>query len=127
MNPSSPKEGSTPFSTPIVFECNGQTVSALSSEITYDPTLLTNPRVTIGEAGKQAGKDVIFNELSPGHIRVGVIGLNQQAIPDGAVANITFDVVRAGQISVGNQPTASDPHGNTVPVVLKDGKVTVGK
>ncbi len=121
---STSNNASAPFTAPIVFESNGQAVSGLSSDITYDPNLLTNPKVTLGEVAKQAGKDVIYNESSPGHLKVGVIGLNNNSIPDGTVAQITFDVVRAGQISWSNQPTASDPQGNTVTVTFKDGKIT---
>lgn len=114
------------LTTPIILDAQGQEVSALSSDITYDPTLLGNPKVVIGDSGRQAGKEVIFNEVRPGLLRVGVVGLNQNAIPDGAVVHITFDVLREGQISLRNQPTASDSHGNKVPVRIKDGKITTG-
>jgi hypothetical protein len=95
--------------------------------LNYDPTLLANPRVTIGDSGKQAEKEVIFNEISPGLLRVGVVGLNQKAIPDGVTAYVTFDILKDGQILLGNEPTATGPRGDIVPVIIRDGKITPGK
>lgn len=115
------------FTTPIVLDAGGQTISALSNDIIYDPNLLANPRVTISDSAKQAGKEVVFNEVRPGLLRVGVVGLNQNLIPDGITAQVTFDVLKEGQISFTNQPTASGPHGNKVLMIFKDGKITIGK
>ena len=115
------------FTTPIILDAKGQAISAVSSDITYDPNLLANPRVTISGSAKQVGKEVVFNEVRPGLLRVGVVGLNQNLIPDGVTANVTFDVLKEGQISFSNQPTASDPHGNMVSVTFRDGKITAGR
>ncbi len=45
----------------IVVEAGGQTISALSSDLSYDPKVLSNPRVVIGESGKLAEKDVVMS------------------------------------------------------------------
>jgi hypothetical protein len=108
----------------ILVEVYGKVEQA---SLNYDPTLLANPRVTIGDSGKQAEKKVIFNEISPGLLRVGVVGLNQKAIPDGVTAYVTFDILKDGQILLGNEPTATGPHGDIVPVIIRDGKITPGK
>lgn len=109
---------------PILLDSGGQAISALSSDFAYDPNLLGNPKVTIGNSGRQAEKEVVFNEVRPGLLRVGVIGLNQKLIPDGEVAYVTFDVLTGGQISLRSLPTASDPHGNMVPVTFRNGRLT---
>jgi hypothetical protein len=118
---------STSFTTPIILEATGQAISAISNDIVYDPNLLANPTVNISDSAKHAGKEVVFNEVRPGLLRVGVVGLNQNLIPDGVTANVTFDVLKGGQISFTNQPTASDPHGNKVLMIFKDGKITLAK
>lgn len=120
------KIGST-LNVPLLLDSQGQAISALSSDFAYDPNVLGNPRVMIGDSGMQAEKNVIFNEVRPGLLRVGVIGLNQKLIPDGEVVYITFIVLRGGQILLRSLPTASDPHGNMIPVTFKNGKVTTRK
>lgn len=115
------------FTIPIILEATGKAISCLSNDIVYDPNLLANPRVTISDSAKEAGKEVVFNEVRPGLLRVGVIGLNQNVIPDGVTANVTFDVLREGEIFLINQPTASDPHGNKIPVIFRDGKIRIAK
>jgi hypothetical protein len=121
------KRTGTSFTTPILLEVKGQTISALSCDITYDPGLLTKPKAVIGDSARKAGKDVIFNEVRPGLLRVGIVGMNQKLIPDGLVAHVTFDVVKEGKISLTHRPTASDPGGKSVPVVFKDGKIVKGR
>ena len=51
----------------------GYDVSALSTDITYDNTILTNPSVEIGPAGTSAGKSIVFSEISDAAIRIGII------------------------------------------------------
>lgn len=118
---------SASFTIPIILDAMGQAISALSNDIVYDPNLLANPKVSISESAKQVGKEAVFNVVRPGLLRVGIMGLNQNLIPDGVTANITFDVLKEGSVSLINQPTASDPHGNKVPVIFKNGKITIAK
>lgn len=118
------KQIGSSFQVPISLDSGGQGISALSSDFIYDPNYLANPRVTIGNSGSQAGKDVVFNEVRPGLFRVGVIGLNQNSIPDGEVAYVTFDVLTGGQTSLRSLPTASDSHGNMIPVTFNNGRIT---
>ncbi len=104
---------------PISLNAMGQIVSALSNDLTYDPSILANPKVAIGEAGSQAQKKVVSNEIRPGLFRVGVIGFNQTVIPDGVVAYVTFDVLKDGPTSINNKATAASPDGKPVSVIVE--------
>jgi hypothetical protein len=60
--------------------------------------------------------------------RVGVLGLNNNEIGNGVVANVTFSIATTaeeGSITLHNIPTATDPAGNPVPVTGKNGAVNI--
>ena len=59
--------------------------------IAFDPTVLTNPQVTIGNCGG----DVIFNNTNPGQIGFSVTSFSSETIPAGinqVLVNVTFTV-----------------------------------
>jgi len=90
--------------------------------------VLEYPIAEIGPAGSTADKDVVLSEISPGILRVGVWGLNQNVIGDGIVAYVSFDINPAainGRTNLENTPSASDPFGNDVPIDGQDGTVSV--
>lgn len=118
---------SSPLTFPILLEPKGKEISALSMEILYDPEVLKNPKLEIGEAAKRAEKNVVYHVIRPGWLRVGIIGLNQKIIPEGQVVNVTFDVLKQGKIILKHKPAASDPNGNLIPVAFKNGKISVIK
>jgi hypothetical protein len=117
----------TSFTTPIILDAKGQAISALSNDIIYDPNLLANPRVIIDDSATKAEKEVIFNEVKPGLLRLGIVGLNQNVIPDGTIAYVTFDVLKKDQVSLRGQPTASDPQGKMISVIFRNGKIIATK
>ena len=108
---------------------SGYQVSGVSTDITYDTSYLESPSVSIGAAGTSAGKDVGFNEISSGTIRVGVFSAsNNNAIGDGIVAYVSFKIkssASSGQTTLGNTPSGSDPSGNDITMGGADGVVTV--
>ena len=108
---------------------SGYQVSALSTDITYDPTYLENPSATIGPAGTAAGKEVSFREISSGTIRVGVFSAsNNNEIGNGVVAYVIFKIKSnspSGQTTLSNTPSGSDPSGNDITMDGSDGLVTV--
>ena len=108
---------------------SGYQVSGVSTDITYDTSYLESPSVSIGAAGTSAGKDVSFNEISSGTIRVGVFSAsNNNAIGDGIVAYVSFKIkssASSGQTTLGNTPSGSDPSGNDITMDGADGVVTV--
>jgi len=106
----------------------GYDISAILTDISYDSSVFENPTVQIGPAGSAADKDVLFNEISPGILRIGVSGLNQNLIGDGVVAYVIFDIkadAAIDQSTLQNSPEASDPSGNDVPIEGENGTITL--
>ncbi len=115
---------------PLTLVTNGQSVSATSNDFLFNPALLLNPRAAVGPAASAAGKQLVSNVVSPGVLRVGVLGINNTLIGDGILANLTFDIAPSAAlgslIPVDNTtPSAADPNGNPVPVVGADALITV--
>ena len=105
---------------------SGYEIAAVSIDISYDIAVLENAGAEIGPAGSAAGKYAIFSEISPGILRVGVSGFNQNLIGDGVVAYVIFDIKAdavMGQTDLGNSPSASDPSGNDVPIEGENGAI----
>jgi len=103
----------------------GYDISAISSDITYDTSVLENPTVEIGPAGTAASKTVTSNEPSSGTLRIGILSVsNNNAIGSGVVAYVTFTVKAAsGRTTLGNSPEASDPSGNDISIDGTDGSI----
>ena len=103
-------------------------IAAVSIDISHDSGVLENPTAEVGPAGTVAGKDVVFDEISPGILRVGAWGMNQNVIGDGIVAYVTYDIkanaVR-GLTALTNASAASDPYGNDAPIHETNGVVYV--
>ncbi len=120
----------TDVTIPITLNYGGAApnISATSNDIGFDTALLENPRAAIGPAGTAAAKNVVANNLSAGVFRVGVLGINQNIIQDGIVANVTFTVkagVSPGNITLTNTPGAADAAGNPVTVAGVAGSINV--
>lgn len=108
---------------------SGYDISAISTDITYDTTILEKPSVRIGPAGTAAGKSVTSNEPSQGTLRIGILSVsNNNAIGSGVVGYLTFTVKAAlGRTIIGNSAEGSDPLGNDVPMFGKTGMVTAAE
>jgi len=89
--------------------------------------LAENPGVAPGPAALTADKDVSFSVLEPGAVRVIVAGFNQNAIPDGSVAEVTLNFVSYPYDSVEvvslRNVLLADPNGGAVTAQPQDGAV----
>jgi len=76
---------------------NGAQVVALNFDLTYDSNRLSVGSVTLGAAASSAGKLISWSQPTANRIRVLIVGLNQDAIPDGAVAVVSFNVLASAR------------------------------
>ena len=103
-------------------------ICSIGIDIGFDPDVLENPQVEIGPAGSDADKDIFSNIVSPGLLRMGILGYNQNIISAGIVANVTFTIkadAPYGTYTLTNTPSASDPDGNAISVTGADGIVSI--
>ena len=64
--------------------------TAVQADLSFDTTKLTFASASAGAALTSAGKSLSANTLANGNVRLLGAGLNQTAIPNGVVANVTF-------------------------------------
>lgn len=97
----------------------GKGVSTLNFKLDYDPNLFEPLAATAGKAASAADKSVQANAPAKGEYRVIMMGLNQNALTSGEVANIVLrkvgssDTGRA-ELTV-SQTTFSSPEGVEIP------------
>ena len=92
-------------------------LAAIGIELTYDPTRMNKPNVTIGAAATQAGKQLVTSSPAPGKLRIGIIGYNATTIADGAI--VVFQSAKqtntaTGVAAVSCHITASTADGSEV-------------
>ena len=109
---------------------DGIDVSAVSSDLTYDTSILSNPSVVIGPAGEAAGKATSSSFVDSDTYRIGIVGLsNSNVISDGIVAYISFDVSPSAEIGTTTVITqgagASSPDGEIVSIEGFSGTITI--
>ncbi|MFC1591958.1 cohesin domain-containing protein [Thermodesulfobacteriota bacterium] len=108
---------------------SGTSVSATSNDIAYSSQYLTVVSASLGPAAEAAGKSIIQNAVSNGLYRVGVVSMaNLNAIPDGIVAYVTFEIDCGAPetfYSIQNTPSGSTPQGDPVDVSGTSGTITV--
>jgi len=110
---------------------DGIDISAISTDLTYDISILSNPSVVIGSAGQAAGKSIISSHIISNTLRIGVVSLaNSSAISDGIVAHVSFDVSSDAEIGtttvITQDLSASSPDGEDVSIEGSSGTVTIG-
>lgn len=107
----------------------GYGIVAVSADISYDTSVLKNPKAEIGDAAQSGEKQIHSSIPEQGVFRVSILGMNLDEIPDGTVATITFDVAPSAPIKKKVQltvsPSASDAMGNTVPVSSENGVIRI--
>lgn len=108
---------------------SGAEVSGLNFDLSYDAGRLSVGNVTIGGAASAAGKSLAWSQPSAGTARVIIFGVNQTAIGDGTVANVSFDVLPGAAPGVSgldlHNAAATSPTGGGIPLSLDDGSFTV--
>lgn len=101
----------------------GDRVSAVQFDLTYEAAL--GMSATVGAVAVGAGKDLFVSEISPGHLRVLVVGQNSSLLDDGVVASLAlsasaFPVPGASTLQF-ESAVASDPDGQRVGVTTTGG------
>lgn len=122
--------GQTEVKMPLMLtNASGYAVAALGVDIQFDSASISNPRVDSGLASIDSGKEVVGHETEPGRYRIAVLSMeNKEAIPDGPVAYLIFDVnagISEGQFTINNQPSAASPVASTIPIEGQSGTLTV--
>ena len=102
-----------------------QNICAASVDISFRN--LEDPTVEIGPAAQFADKQVVSNMLPNGVLRIGILGLNQNVVDEGVLANVSFRISQgaSGDLVLRNKASASDPNGNALKISGKDGVVHV--
>ncbi len=106
-----------------------EAVSAIQYDVLYNPVVCEVISVTAGPSSISAQKQVQYNILSAGKVRIIIAGLNQNTIPGGSVAQITLQVCRSAP--AGNYSLAlsgvilSSPTGSSVPASAVNGSLQV--
>jgi len=108
---------------------DGVGVTGLNFDLSFDAGRLNVQNVAIGGAASSASKTLSWSSPSSGRVRVIIFGLNQTAISNGTVANVTFGV-NAGAASGAtglalSNATATDQSGSSVSLSLSSGTFTV--
>lgn len=104
----------------------GDQVSALQFDLTYEAAL--GMSATVGAVAARAGKSLYVSEVSPGHLRVLVVGQNSSLLEDGVVASLSLSAAASAipgssALDFGNA-IASDPAGQRVGVTTTGGSLT---
>ena len=108
---------------------DGAQVAGLNFDLSFDDSRLNVSNVTSGSAASGAGKIMSWSQPSSSTLRVIIFGLNQDAIPNGTVANVIFNVLvsavsGASPLTLSNA-AATDPGGSGIQVTLNNGTFTV--
>ncbi len=130
--------GTTGISIPVSLTSQGGAqVAALNFDLNFDASRVRVPSgtcsgvvaVALGSAADRAEKLISCSRPSSRTVRVMILGLNTNVIPDGPVAVVRFDVLAGaapGTFALTLSSTiASDPGASSVPVATSDGSFTV--
>lgn len=124
------RPGETAVSVPLTLTVSpGDTIAALQADVGFDPDTLSLSSVSAGPSAIAANKNVSFSVQAPGLIRLIIAGLNQNALTDGVVADMVFDVkqntIAGSQAILLDKVLAADPTGVSVPVNAVSGGITI--
>jgi len=118
-----------PITVPVSFTAGkGDAVTALTVDIHFDKGLI-NPRCAQGAVIANVDKVVRCAEVDRGQIRLLIFGFNQDPLPSGEVATVTFDVApnwRRRLHRLASEVSASDADGKPIQLARKSGTVRVG-
>ena len=106
-------------------------ISALSTDLVYDPDILSNPSVEIGLSGTNTNNEVLFNEVSSGVFRVSVISVaDNNIIEDGVVVYVSFEIKPDAPEQAAvleNYASASDPSGHEMDIDGENGIIEISE
>lgn len=113
-----PKVESNRYVFPIGLDNTSTGVTSMDFQVRYDPTVFTPVDVVAGASATSAGKVVDGNLSAPGTYSVLVMGLNQNGLPPGEVAQVVFernpDAAASSSLLTIARPTLSDAQGTVM-------------
>jgi hypothetical protein len=101
-------------------------LSALSVDVSYPADELRFEYADIGMAA--VSKRVVSTVREEGHLRVGLVSMDQSLIDNGEVAVLTFSIdpeAETGTIRLGQKTIGADPDGAEVRVAGRPGRIRV--
>jgi len=113
---------------PLHLETGSDQVSILSTDVTFDRDVLNNATVSMGPVSSDADKSVRLRQLDSGQLRILVMGFNANAISDGIVAYLHFDVEPGAALDttlVSQTASGSTPEPTSLTVDGRNGVVDV--
>jgi len=114
-----PKVESNRYVVPVALDDVTSGVTSMDFQLRYDPTVFTPVEVVAGSSASFAGKVVDGNLTAPGTYTVLVMGLNQNGLPPGEVAQVVFernpDAEASSSLLAIARTTLSDAQGNVLP------------
>ncbi len=121
------------FDVPVSFSGTGEEVASLSTDITYDAAIFPGTPVcaidaSVG-AGTSAAKSLVQSQPATGVLRVGVLGFNNNVLPDGTIFACQFTTAgnaTPGTYVLGATGRASTAGGSSAAVTASGADVTVG-
>jgi len=108
---------------------SNESVSALQFDVLYEIKACDVTGITAGNAVISAQKQLQYNKIAPGNIRVIIAGLNQNIIPSGSVAELSLQACAsapAGDVLLSlSNVILSSPTGTSVPTTTGSGTLTI--
>lgn len=118
--------GAVSISVPVNLSSGGGAqIAGLSFTLTFDSSRLAFASCADGPSADAALKDAACNPQGASAVRVIIFGLNQNAIPDGTVVYVRFNVLSGATPGTSaltpSNLAATDPSGNPVTIGGSDG------
>lgn len=111
---------------PITLSKRGASICGLTTDLTFDSTKLDYVQVQIGPSASEAGKSISATVVSPGLLRIAIIGINVTPMGDGVVAEVRFHTAQgaAGSTTLDHACGATDCQGVVLGMACPGGTVT---
>jgi len=123
-------EAEDTFQLELTLNTDGKSVSAVSTDITFDASVIQIISTDIGPAANSAGKMVIDNEVETGTYRVGILSLmNADVIGNGIVGYINGTVASSASdqiVTLSQNASGSDPNGLEITVSGLNASISIG-
>ncbi len=118
------------FQLELTLNSDGEDISALSTDITYDASVIQIIGAEIGPAAHAVGKIIITNDVDTNIYRVGIISMsNNNAIGNGIAGYINCIVNNAASnqtMTITQKASGSDPDGMEITLLSPSTDLTIG-
>jgi len=103
-------------------------IAALSTDLDYSPSTLTNPKVNLGPASSKAEKKIMTHLIDQDTLRIVILSpKNNNPVPKGVVAELDFQVTnetKLGTITeLSHNPSGSAPNGQKLTIMGNNAQV----